>query len=205
MTIIDKQTMQSDMGALGGTKFSRKLMARWSLEQDNEHAEAIIQEIKAALRYEIVAENSQSLLHGARRQGDMPVTYRFGGTDTLTQTIDRAVQALGGEATIVVGPTAFTILLTEGQLTNVTFEKQTENFGLRLNATLDNNPVFVDQYASEETPVLVGRTGWFSYVGDNYLGEEVNISPGFEAIHCYTTDLTFTYNAENYCLIGVQV
>ncbi len=205
MAVIDKQTMQADMDALGGTKFSRKLMARWSLEQNNELAEDIMQEIKAALRYEIVAENSQSLLHGARAGREIYTTFRFGGADRLTQMIDNVVYELDDDTTIILSPTAFTIMLTEGVLTNVTFDNKTENFGLKLSATLGQTPVYVDQYAREDTPVLIGRTGWFSYVGDNYLGEEVNISPGFDPIHSFTTDLTFTYNADNYRLIGVQV
>lgn len=162
---------------------TRRLAARWTFEaaQDAQAQQGIDieAEIMAALAQEITAEIDQEILVSLRSLAPASVTYdqsNVSGTATfvgdehaaLAVLINRQANLIasrtrrGAGNWVVLSPTALTILqsaTTSGfaRTTEGTFEAPTNT---KFVGTLNNSMrVYVDQYASDSTPVLVGYKG----------------------------------------------
>jgi len=164
---------------------SRKLQARWTFEaaQDAQsmHGLDVEAEIMAALAQEITAEIDQELLNSLRNLAGTSDTFDmtagpFTGTPNyvgdrhavLAIMINRAANQIaqrtrrGAGNWIVVSPTALTVLQSAttsafARTTEGTFEAPTNT---KFVGTLNNSVrVYVDSYASDTTPVLVGYKG----------------------------------------------
>lgn len=166
------------------TAKTRKLSARWTFEaaQDAMAQQGIDieAEILAALAQEIVAEIDQEILAALRALPGAPgATFSQGavtGTPTFVGDVHAALAILiirqanliasrtrrGAGNWVVVSPTALTILQSAttsafARTTEGTFEAPTNT---KYVGTLNNSlRVYVDQYASDATPVLVGYKG----------------------------------------------
>ena len=163
---------------------SRKLQARWTFEaaQDAQAQQGIDieAEIMAALAQEITAEIDQEILFSLRALPGAP-TATFSqsaatGTPTFVGDVHAALAIMinrqanliasrtrrGAGNWVVVSPTALTVLQSAttsafARTTEGTFEAPTNTkFVGTLNNTLR---VYVDQYAQDNTPVLVGYKG----------------------------------------------
>jgi hypothetical protein len=163
---------------------TRKLSARWTFEaaQDAQAQQGIDieAEIMAALAQEITAEIDQEILVSLRALPGAP-TSTFSqsavtGTPTFVGDVHAALAIMinrqanliasrtrrGAGNWVVVSPTALTVLQSAtasafARTTEGTFEAPTNTkFVGTLNNTLR---VYVDQYASDATPVLVGYKG----------------------------------------------
>ena len=162
---------------------SRKLSARWTFEaaQDAQAQQGIDieAEIMAALAQEITAEIDQEILNSLRTLAGVTLTYDQGavsGTATfvgdehaaLSVLINRGANLIaartrrGAGNWVVVSPTALTILQSAttsafARTTEGTFEAPTNT---KFVGVLNNSVrVYVDQYAADDTPVLVGYKG----------------------------------------------
>ena len=163
---------------------TRKLSARWTFEaaQDAQAQQGIDieAEIMAALAQEITAEIDQEILGSLRRlpgaavaifnQANVSGTATFVGDEhaALAVLINRQANLIaartrrGAGNWIVVSPTALTILQSAttsafARTTEGTFEAPTNT---KFVGTLNNSMrVYVDQYASDSTAVLVGYKG----------------------------------------------
>ena len=162
---------------------TRKLSARWTFEaaQDAQAQQGIDieAEIMAALAQEITAEIDQEILVSLRTLAGTTLTYDQGavsGTATyvgdehaaLAVLINRGANLIaartrrGAGNWTVVSPTALTILQSAttsafARTTEGTFEAPTNT---KFVGTLNNSMrVYVDQYAADDTNVLVGYKG----------------------------------------------
>jgi len=162
---------------------SRKLQARWTFEaaQDAQsmHGIDVEAEIMAALAQEITAEIDQEILGSLRSLAATEYTYdqsTVSGTATfvgdehaaLAVLINRTANLIaqrtrrGAGNWAVVSPAALTVLQSAttsafARTTEGTFEAPTNTkFVGTLNGAMR---VFVDSYASDSTPVLVGYKG----------------------------------------------
>ena len=162
---------------------TRKLSARWTFEaaQDAQAQQGIDieAEIMAALAQEITAEIDQEILNSLRTLAGVTLTYDQGavsGTATfvgdehaaLAVLINRGANLIaartrrGAGNWVVVSPTALTILQSAttsafARTTEGTFEAPTNT---KFVGVLNNSVrVYVDQYAADDTPVLVGYKG----------------------------------------------
>lgn len=162
---------------------TRKLSARWTFEaaQDAQAQQGIDieAEIMAALAQEITAEIDQEILVSLRTLAGVTLTYDQGavsGTATyvgdehaaLAVLINRGANLIaartrrGAGNWVVVSPTALTILQSAttsafARTTEGTFEAPTNT---KFVGTLNNSMrVYVDQYAADDTNVLVGYKG----------------------------------------------
>jgi len=162
---------------------TRKLSARWTFEaaQDAQAQQGIDieAEIMAALAQEITAEIDQEILVSLRTLAGTTLTYDQGavsGTATyvgdehaaLAVLINRGANLIaartrrGAGNWVVVSPTALTILQSAttsafARTTEGTFEAPTNT---KFVGTLNNSMrVYVDQYAADDTNVLVGYKG----------------------------------------------
>jgi hypothetical protein len=162
---------------------SRKLQARWTFEaaQDaqSQHGIDVEAEIMAALAQEITAEIDQEILLSLRSLAATEFTYNqatVSGTATfvgdehaaLAVLINRVANLIaqrtrrGAGNWAVVSSQALTVLQSAttsafARTTEGTFEAPTNT---KLVGTLNNAMrVFVDSYASDSTPVLVGYKG----------------------------------------------
>jgi hypothetical protein len=162
---------------------TRKLSARWTFEaaQDAQAQQGIDieAEIMAALAQEITAEIDQEILNSLRNLAGITLTYDQGavsGTATfvgdehaaLAVLINRGANLIaartrrGAGNWVVVSPTALTILQSAttsafARTTEGTFEAPTNT---KFVGVLNNSVrVYVDQYAADDTPVLVGYKG----------------------------------------------
>lgn len=163
---------------------TRKLSARWTFEaaQDAQAQQGIDieAEIMAALAQEITAEIDQEILVSLRALPGMPTSVfaqsGVTGTPTFVGDVHAALAILinrqanliasrtrrGAGNWVVVSPTALTILQSAttsafARTTEGTFEAPTNT---KFVGTLNNSlRVYVDQYASDATPVLVGYKG----------------------------------------------
>jgi len=163
---------------------TRKLSARWTFEaaQDAQAQQGIDieAEIMAALAQEITAEIDQEILVSLRALPGAPtLTFDMNnvtGTPTFVGDVHAALAILinrqanliaartrrGAGNWCVVSPTALTILQSA---TTSAFARTTEGVfeaptNTKYVGTLNNSMrVYVDQYASDQTPVLVGYKG----------------------------------------------
>lgn len=163
---------------------SRKLSARWTIEaQQDAHAQQGIDmeaEIMAALAQEITAEIDQEILVSLRALPGAPVSTfdqsAITGTPNFVGDVHAALAIMinreanliaartrrGAGNWVVVSPTALTILQSA---TTSAFARTTEGVfeaptNTKYVGTLNNAMrVYVDQYASDATPVLVGYKG----------------------------------------------
>lgn len=163
---------------------TRRLSARWTFEaQQDAQAQQGIDieaEIMAALAQEITAEIDQEILNSLRMlpgaptavfdQGAVSGTATFVGDEhaALSVLINRQANLIaartrrGAANWIVVSPTALTVLQSA---TTSAFARTTEGVfeaptNTKYVGTLNNSlRVYVDQYASDDTPVLVGYKG----------------------------------------------
>lgn len=163
---------------------TRRLSARWTFEaqQDAQAQQGldIEAEIMAALAQEITAEIDQEILNSLRMlpgaataiydQGAVSGTATFVGDEhaALSVLINRQANLIaqrtrrGAANWIVVSPTALTILQSA---TTSAFARTTEGVfeaptNTKYVGTLNNSlRVYVDQYAQDNTPVLVGYKG----------------------------------------------
>jgi hypothetical protein len=163
---------------------TRRLSARWTFEaQQDAQAQQGIDieaEIMAALAQEITAEIDQEVLNSLRMlpgaataiydQGAVSGTATFVGDEhaALSVLINRQANLIaqrtrrGAANWIVVSPTALTILQSA---TTSAFARTTEGVfeaptNTKYVGTLNNSlRVYVDQYAQDDTPVLVGYKG----------------------------------------------
>jgi hypothetical protein len=163
---------------------TRKLAARWTFEaaQDAQAQQAIDieAEIMAALAQEITAEIDQEILVSLRALPGAPTsTFKMDdvtGTPTFVGDVHAALAILinrqanliaartrrGAGNWVVVSPTALTILQSA---TTSAFARTTEGVfeaptNTRFVGVLNNAMrVYVDQYAADNTPVLVGYKG----------------------------------------------
>jgi hypothetical protein len=163
---------------------TRKLSARWTFEaaQDAQAQQGIDieAEIMAALAQEITAEIDQEILVSLRalpgaatsifKQDDVSGTPTFVGDvhAALAILINRQANLIasrtrrGAGNWVVVSPTALTILQSA---TTSAFARTTEGVfeaptNTKFVGTLNNSMrVYVDQYASDATPVLIGYKG----------------------------------------------
>ena len=172
---ILKETVEAD---------TRKLSARWTFEaaQDAQAQQGldIEAEIMAALAQEITAEIDQEILTSLRAlpggvggtydQGAVSGTATFVGDEhaALAILINRQANLIaartrrGAGNWVVVSPTALTILQSAttsafARTTEGTFEAPTNT---KFVGVLNNSMrVYTDQYAADNTPVLVGYKG----------------------------------------------
>ena len=162
---------------------TRKLQARWTFEaaQDAQamHGIEVEAEIMAALAQEITAEIDQEILLSLRSLAQTEFTYNqatVSGTATfvgdehaaLAVLINRVANLIaqrtrrGAGNWAVVSPASLTVLQSAttsafARTTEGTFEAPTNTkFVGTLNGAMR---VFVDSYASDSTPVLVGYKG----------------------------------------------
>lgn len=163
---------------------TRRLSARWTFEasQDAQAQQGIDieAEIMAALAQEITAEIDQEILTSLRRLPGAPTSVfnqaAVSGTATfvgdehaaLAVLINRQANLIASRTRrgpgnwIVVSPTALTVLQSAttsafARTTEGTFEAPTNT---KYVGTLNNSlRVYVDQYAADNTPVLVGYKG----------------------------------------------
>jgi hypothetical protein len=163
---------------------TRRLSARWTFEaQQDAQAQQGIDieaEIMAALAQEITAEIDQEILNSLRMlpgaasstydQGAVSGTATFVGDEhaALSVLINRQANLIaqrtrrGAANWLVVSPTALTILQSA---TTSAFARTTEGVfeaptNTKYVGTLNNSlRVYVDQYAQDDTPVLVGYKG----------------------------------------------
>jgi hypothetical protein len=162
---------------------TRRLSARWTFEaaQDSQsqHGIDIEAEIMAALAQEITAEIDQEILASLRALSPTEETFDqslVSGTATfvgdehaaLAVLINRVANKIasrtrrGAANWAVVSPTALTILQSAttsafARTTEGTFEAPTNT---KFVGTLNNSmKVYVDAYAGDSTPVLVGYKG----------------------------------------------
>ncbi len=163
---------------------TRKLSARWTMEsaQDAQAQQGldIEAEIMAALAQEITAEIDQEILASLRALPGAPTSVfamdQATGTPTFVGDVHAALAILinrqanliaartrrGAGNWIVVSPTALTILQSA---TTSAFARTTEGVfeaptNTRLVGTLNNSlRVYVDQYANDNVPVLIGYKG----------------------------------------------
>lgn len=163
---------------------TRRLSARWTFEaaQDAQSQQGIDveAEIMAALAQEITAEIDQEILFSLRAlpgaptaifdQGNVSGTATYVGDEhaALAVLINRQANLIasrtrrGAGNWTVVSPTALTILQSAttsafARTTEGTFEAPTNT---KFVGTLNNSMrVYVDQYANDATPVLVGYKG----------------------------------------------
>ena len=162
---------------------TRKLSARWTFEaaQDASSQQGldIEAEIMAALAQEITAEIDQEILVSLRSlpaspdvydQGSVSGTATFVGDEhaALAILINRQANLIaartrrGAGNWVVVSPTALTILQSA---TTSAFARSTEGVfeaptNTKFVGVLNNSMrVYVDQYAADNTPVLVGYKG----------------------------------------------
>jgi len=162
---------------------TRKLQARWTFEaaQDAQamHGIDVEAEIMAALAQEITAEIDQEILLSLRSLAQTEFTYNqatVSGTATfvgdehaaLAVLINRVANLIaqrtrrGAGNWAVVSPASLTVLQSSttsafARTTEGTFEAPTNTkFVGTLNGAMR---VFVDSYASDSTPVLVGYKG----------------------------------------------
>jgi len=163
---------------------SRRLSARWTFEsaQDSQAQQGIDieAEIMAALAQEITAEIDQEILTSLRAlPGAATAVFDQGavtGTPTFVGDVHAALAVLinrqanliaartrrGAGNWVVVSPTALTILQSAttsafARTTEGTFEAPTNT---KFVGMLNNSMrVYVDQYAADSTPVLVGYKG----------------------------------------------
>jgi len=162
---------------------TRKLQARWTFEaaQDAQamHGIDVEAEIMAALAQEITAEIDQEILLSLRTLAATEFTYNqatVSGTATfvgdehaaLAVLINRTANLIaqrtrrGAGNYAVVSPAALTVIQSAttsafARTTEGTFEAPTNT---KLVGTLNGTMrVFVDSYASDTTPVLVGYKG----------------------------------------------
>lgn len=163
---------------------TRRLSARWTFEaQQDAQAQQGIDieaEIMAALAQEITAEIDQEILNSLRLlpgaptaiydQGAVSGTATFVGDEhaALSVLINRQANLIaqrtrrGAANWLVVSPTALTILQSA---TTSAFARTTEGVfeaptNTKFVGTLNNSlRVYVDQYAQDDTPVLVGYKG----------------------------------------------
>jgi hypothetical protein len=163
---------------------TRKLSARWTFEaaQDAQAQQGIDieAEIMAALAQEITAEIDQEILTSLRALPGAPTAVfdqaAVTGTPHFVGDVHAALSILinrqanliaartrrGAGNWVVVSPTALTILQSAttsafARTTEGTFEAPTNT---KFVGTLNNSMrVYVDQYAQDSTPVLVGYKG----------------------------------------------
>ena len=162
---------------------TRKLSARWTFESAQDantmHGIDIEAELMAALAQEITAEIDQEILYSLRslaateeayNQSTVSGTATFVGDEhaALAVLINRVANKIaqrtrrGAGNWAVVSPLALTILQSAttsafARTTEGTFESPTNN---KLVGTLNGAMrVFVDTYAADTTPVLVGYKG----------------------------------------------
>lgn len=163
---------------------TRRLSARWTFEsaQDSQAQQGIDieAEIMAALAQEITAEIDQEILTSLRAlPGAATAIFdqsAVSGTPTFVGDVHAALAVLinrqanliaartrrGAGNWVVVSPTALTILQSAttsafARTTEGTFEAPTNT---KFVGMLNNSMrVYVDQYASDSTPVLVGYKG----------------------------------------------
>lgn len=163
---------------------TRRLSARWTFEaQQDAQAQQGIDieaEIMAALAQEITAEIDQEILNSlimlpgtataTYDQGNVSGTATFVGDEhaALSVLINRQANLIaqrtrrGAANWIVVSPTALTILQSA---TTSAFARTTEGVfeaptNTKYVGTLNNSlRVYVNQYAQDDTPVLVGYKG----------------------------------------------
>lgn len=163
---------------------TRRLSARWTFEaaQDAQAQQGIDieAEIMAALAQEITAEIDQEILVSLRALPGGPTAFfdqaNVSGTATyvgdehaaLAVLINRQANLIasrtrrGAGNWVVVSPTALTILQSA---TTSAFARTTEGVfeaptNTKFVGTLNNSMrVYVDQYAGDDTPVLVGYKG----------------------------------------------
>ncbi len=163
---------------------TRKLSARWTFEAAQDansmHGLDVEAEIMQALAQEITAEIDQEVLTSLRTlAGAATDTYDQGGVSgqatfvgdqhaALAVLINRAANLIaartrrGAGNYVVVSPTMLTVLQSA---TTSAFARTTEGpfeapTNTKFVGTLNNTMrVFVDQYASDDTPLLVGYKG----------------------------------------------
>lgn len=163
---------------------TRRLSARWTFEaaQDAQSQQGIDieAEIMAALAQEITAEIDQEILTSLRALPGSPTAVfdqsAVSGVPNFVGDVHAALAVLinrqanliasrtrrGAGNWVVVSPTALTILQSAttsafARTTEGTFEAPTNT---KFVGTLNNSMrVYVDQYASDATPVLVGYKG----------------------------------------------
>ena len=165
---------------------TRKLSARWTFESAQDansmHGLDVEAEIMQALAQEITAEIDQEVLTSLRAlSGTATDTYNQGTIQTnhnttfvgdahaaLAVLINRAANLIaartrrGAGNYVVVSPTMLTVLQSAttsafARTTEGSFEAPTNT---KFVGTLNNTmKVFVDQYASDATPILVGYKG----------------------------------------------
>ena len=163
---------------------TRRLSARWTFEaaQDAQSQQGIDieAEIMAALAQEITAEIDQEILTSLRALPGAPTAVfdqsAVSGVPNFVGDVHAALAVLinrqanliasrtrrGAGNWVVVSPTALTILQSAttsafARTTEGTFEAPTNT---KFVGTLNNSMrVYVDQYASDATPVLVGYKG----------------------------------------------
>lgn len=163
---------------------TRKLSARWTFEaaQDAQSQQGldIEAEIMAALAQEITAEIDQEILTSLRALPGAPTSTfamdQVTGTPTFVGDVHAALAILinrqsnliaartrrGAGNWVVVSPTALTIIQSA---TTSAFARTTEGVfeaptNTKYVGTLNNSlRVYVDQYANDNTPVLVGYKG----------------------------------------------
>jgi hypothetical protein len=163
------------------TAGTRKLSARWTLEsaQDAQSQQGIDieAEIMSALAQEITAEIDQEILTSLRAlPGSPTLTFDMNnvtGTPTFVGDVHAALAVMinrqanviasrtrrGAGNWVVVSPTALTVLQSArtsmfARTTEGTFEAPTNT---KFVGTLNNSlRVYVDAYAADSTPVLVG-------------------------------------------------
>ena len=163
---------------------TRKLSARWTFEAAQDansmHGLDVEAEIMQALAQEITAEIDQEVLNSLRNlagaatdtysQGNVSGDATFVGDEhaALAVLINRSANLIasrtrrGAGNYVVVSPTILTVLQSA---TTSAFARTTEGpfeapTNTKFVGTLNNTMrVFVDQYAADNTPVLVGYKG----------------------------------------------
>jgi hypothetical protein len=197
-----KQEIPAILSELGGkNELPRKrISARYLLSMTEEYIPGgidIAGEIMAAIAAEAQAETVFALFSEARG-AVVPVElkcmdYVFDSSAEFATKLKEL--SVGFDSPIyIVSPTDWTIMQCAGDV--VSFPVSETYRALSQFGTLDDRPVFVDQYCNDVEPSLVVDAGWFNYVYDNVLtatADDVSCLPDEKQIH-FDNDVTVMLN-----------
>lgn len=231
-----KEKVPAFLNSIGGTRVNKeKLSAQWSLEAEQDMAAqglSMQAEVASAFGSEFEHEIVQRLYNQARLTAPLDCTLKFDGSDlpkdvefvgqiheNLARKIVEVAHRLGGVCSVIVSPTALTIL----QSAHTFDEDQPELGGLKdeerfiraeayrpgnhIVGTIGGHTVIVDPFATDDTPVLVAAPEWFTYKAGTFIyvdGPEPDPAT-LEMSYSFYPDCETTVDGSKLAQIGIDV
>ena len=217
-----RQTLPDFLTAVGGERTEkRKLSVKWSSAltetTDGEPPFSgfdIEAEIASALCQEIAAELSLKLVHEAREVAPVVDTLDLSVMDTNGPKIDDALRDISEDATIIVSPSALTLLhCLQGEDWKFEAFSREASEANRINPVpvrpvgiLNGRTLFVDPYATDNVPILICEPGWFTYKAGVFVYEGLPVvnDKGHKAQNFYD-DVDYEIDATKLKALAVQV